>query len=284
MKTLKSSIQSIVTLTVWLITSALCAQGQSPGNASATEVSSDTRPQHSDATSLRLINNYLVATGGREAHRLIRNLVAEGTIKESTLERRFRLIETFDGKRHLTYEWIHLGRQHRVIYVHDGLKTWTQVLAPKKEDARAYGGLNGAHFAHQSWLLQPFTLPAIADYTFKYQGQSKIRGRSTYLIKAYGPKDRASWFYFDEEKFLLIRWGGKGMIAGVEEYLDYQAIQFKPFNGLILPSKIDLLAENSAYGHIRIERVEMNGNLDNLTFFMPESIRPTLRQRPVIKN
>jgi hypothetical protein len=233
---------------------------------------------------LRLIGNYLTVTGGREAHRALRNVVAEGTITESILERTFKLIETNDGKRHLTYDWTHLGRRHRVVYVHDGLQTWTQVLAPKKEDARLYGGSDGAHFAGQRWLLQPFTLPSRADFTFKYQGTAKVGGRPAYLVKGYGQSGAGSWFYFDQEKFLLIRWGGEGRIAGVTENMDYRAIRFKSADGVLLPSHIDLLAENAAFGQVRFERIDVNRDLNDLSFFMPRSTTPTLRQRPVAPN
>lgn len=275
-----------------LLLSPLLLQAQSTeaagadGSSALAELAEavDRRPEQSDAASLRLIGNYLAVTGGQLAHRAQRNVVAEGLIKESTLLRNFKLIETNDGKRHLTYEWTHLGREHRVIYVHDGLQTWTQVLAPKKQDAKVYGGSDGAHFASQRWLLQPFTLPSLADYTFKYQGGAKVSGRPAYVVKAYGKGELKSWFYFDKEEFLLTRWGGEGQIAGVKEDMDYRATQFKPVGGVLLPSQIDLLAENSAFGQIRFKRIEVNQNVDSVSFFMPQSMTPTLRQRPIAPN
>ncbi len=286
MKTKKSRFRHVAIILCWLVTcpSLLLAQNTATPETEAETAPTDPRPEKSDAASLQLINNYLTVTGGSKAHSALQNVVAEGTIKESTLLRRFTLIETNDGKRHLTYYWTHLGRKHRVLYVHDGLETWTQVLEPKKQDAKRYGGMDGAHFANQRWLLQPFTLPSLADYTFKYQGASKVSGRPAYVIKGYGKNDQKSWFYFDKEKFLLIRWGGEGRIAGITKNMDYRATQFKPVSSVLLPSQINLLVENSAFGTIRFEQIKTNQDLNEVSFFMPKSTVPTLRQRPVSQN
>ena len=276
MKTIKSHFCPSVWILCWIGIGSVVAEAQN--------APTDARPEKSDAPSLRLIDNYLTVTGGLNAHRALRNVVAEGTIKESTLQRNFTLIETADGKRHLTYHWTHLGRKHRVVYTHDGLQTWTQVLEPKKQHARPYGGADGTHFASQRWLLQPFTLPARADFTFRYQGTAKVSGRPAYLVKAYGENDAKTWFYFDKEKFLLTRWGGEGQIAGVTEDMDYRATQFKKVGGVLFPTQIDLLAQDAAFGRVRFESVKANQDLDGLSFFMPPSSSPVLRQRPVPQN
>jgi hypothetical protein len=240
------------------------------------------RPTQSDSTSQRLIANYLTITGGQQAHRKLLNVVAEGTIKESTLIRNFRLVETNDGKRHLTYYWTHLGRPHRELHVFDGVEVWTQVLEPEKHEAKHDTSVNGIYFANHRWLLQPFNLPLLADYVFKYQGMSKFNNRTSYIVKAFGKKDRQSWFYFDKEKSLLTRWGGPGMIAGTTEQMDYNATQFKSIDGLVFPTRIELLAENASYGHIEFNKISINQNLNDLSFFFPKSSIPTLRKRSVL--
>lgn len=244
----------------------------------------DPRPKESDKASRQLVKNFLTVTGGESSHLAIQNVVAEGTIKESSLIRNFKLFETNDGKRHLTYVWKERGRKHRVIYVHDGLKTWTQVLEPKELPPRPYGGADGVHFANIRWLLQPFTLPTKADYVFKYQGASKVGGRPTHVIKGYGKKDVPSWYYFDKEKFLVIRWGAKGQIAGVEENMDYRATSFSSVDGVMFPSMIDLIVENSVFGKIDFKKISTNQDLNDLSFYMKEKISPTLRQRPAKRN
>lgn len=284
MKTKKSCFLLSVLVLSWSTMCPPLSNAQDKRTAEAENKPTDSRPEKSDASSLRLVNNYLTATGGRSAHRALQNVVAVGTIKESTLQRNFTLIETADGKRHLTYHWTHLGRKHRVVYVHDGVQTWTQVLEPKKQDAQAYSGADGIHFASQRWLLQPFTLPTLADYTFRFNGTTKVSGRSAYVVKGYGRLNRESWFYFDKEKFLLIRWGGDGQIAGIRENLDYRATQFKKVGGVLLPSQIDLLAEDAAFGKVRFESVKVNQNLKDVSFNMPPSTTPILRQRPVQQN
>lgn len=260
---------------------ALPASAQDEASVAPESISATHSAIDNDAASTQLIENYLTVTGGRKAHRALRNVVAEGRIKESTLERNFRLIETADGKRHLTYHWIHLGRKHRVVYAHDGLQTWTQVLEPEREEPTPYTGTRGRHFARQHWLLQPFTLPMRADYTFLYHGVAKVRGRSAHMIKGQGPQKADSWFYFDKEKSLLTRWGGLGRIGGTNVAMDYQATRFKSFSGILFPTRIDLLAEDAAFGELEFEQIQTNQKLQDISFRMPKSSIPTLRQRSI---
>lgn len=245
------------------------------------ETQASFRPDKSDASSLQLISNFLKVTGGVDERDQLMNVVATGRIKESTLERRFELIETSDGKRYITYEWKHLGRAHRVVHVHDGLESWKQVIKPKKEEPLKYQGTEGRHFGQVLWLLPPFTLPRRADYVFQFQGSSKVKGRPAYLIKGFGEKNLPAWFYFDKESFLLTRWGGIGSVAGIDEYVDYQATKFRRVEDLIFPSEIDLVIENDVYGRVVFETIRTNQNLDEVSFFMPNTTVPTLRQRPV---
>lgn len=271
---------------LWVCLTTMPLAAQTPTEAEGGEAAAviDPRPKESDQASQQLIKNYLTVTGGEPAHLNLSNIVAEGTIKESTLLRNFKLVETRDGKRHLTYHWKHLGRQHRVIYVHDGLETWTQVIEPKESPPKPYGGSDGRHFSSLRWLYQPFTLPTKADFVFKYQGASKVGGRSTHVVKGFGKKNMPSWYYFDKEKFLVLRWGSKGKIANVEENMDYQATRFRSVDGVLMPSSIELLAENSAFGRIDFEKISVNQDLSEFSFFMPKRSSPTLRQRAVEPN
>lgn len=242
------------------------------------------RPNQSDAASSQLVQNFLNVSGGRDRHNRLRNVVATGTIKESTLERRFELIETSSGQRHLTYEWTHLGRSHKVVYAHDGVETWKQDLAPKKDHPDTVGGIDGQHFGEVLWLIHPFTLPRMADYVFEYRADSKVKGRPAHLVKGFGKNNRPLWFYFDQENFLITRWGSIGLIAGVEEYMDYQATKFQRIDGLVFPSEIELVAENSVYGQVVFESIRTNQDLGGLSFFKPHSTIPMLRQRPAASN
>ncbi|HAV13162.1 MAG TPA: hypothetical protein DCX06_06700 [Opitutae bacterium] len=240
-----------------------------------------TRPKQTDKASNQLINNYLAVTGSKQAHSNLRNVVATGTIEEAGRIRKFKLVETQDGKRKVTYTWRHLGREHEVQYAFDGLQSWSQEVKPKEKSSQSYGGQTGKHFQTQRWLLHPFVLPLSASYVFKYQGLDKVYGRPTYVIVGYGKHDERSWFYFDQEKFLITRWGGIGLIAGVEEYMDYSAIRFAKVNGVLLPKEIDLLAEGQPFGTISIDSIEANQVIDSTIFKRPASNIPVLRQRPV---
>jgi len=258
-------------------------QAQENGG-SAEAVAPSPRPEATDAASRQLIRNYLTVTGGTGAHDGLRNVVASGTLTEAGKSKNFELVERQDGRRHLTLSWRHLGRDYKARFVFDGLTAWRQDLLPELEDPEDYGGQEGIHFANQRWLLQPFVLPSVADYKFKYQGAARVAGRDCHLVVGYGKRNVRSWFYFDQEKFLLLRWGGLGELAGVREYMDYRATKFKKAGGVLLPSEIDLLAENSPFGKIVFEQIRPNQPVDMGIFNKPESRTPVLRQRPTIND
>ena len=137
------------------------------------------------------------------------------------------------------------------------------------------------HFARHRWLIQPFVVPLRADYVFRYQGKGKVGGRPSYIVVGYGKQSERSWFYFDEDKSLLTRWGGYGSFAGIKEYFDYQATRFEYVDGLLMPKEIKLLAENSPFGTITFESIQTNQTIDPKMFYMPPSKIPMLRQKTV---
>lgn len=253
-------------------------QAQQSGADEAKE-NAVTRPKATDKASAQLIRNYLTVTGGATAHKRVKNVVAKGRLNEAGNVKRFELIELKDGRRHLTLNWRHLGRNYKECHVFDGQSAWKQALSPKEEDPANMSGPEAKHFSHQRWLLTPFVPPMEKDYVFKYQGGSAVAGRSCHVVVGFGKNDVRSWFYFDKEKFLLLRWGGIGDVAGLSEYRDYRAIKFKKVGGLLLPGEIDLMVENSSYGKIQLDSVQLNQPVDMKLFEKPERLIPVLRQR-----
>jgi len=244
----------------------------------APEVLATFRPQLTDTTSKQLIKNYLAVSGGKHAYDSLENVIATGSIVEAGKLKSFRLIETQNGRRQITYTWKHLGRKYKSLYSFDGVQTWQQQLLPKEQHPEPFSGRDATHFARQHWLIQPFVVPRITDYVFKYQGMSKVAGRPAYIITGYGKHNIRSWFYFDKEKQLLTRWGGIGTIAGIEEYMDYRATRFATVSGVLMPKQIELLAENSPFGTITFETINANQPIDSEIFFMPTNTIPMLRQ------
>ena len=262
--------------TPWLCDANLHAQESGADEAKEAAVA---RPKATDAASDQLIRNYLTVTGGAATHKKVSNVVAKGRLNEAGNVKRFELIELKDGRRHLTLKWRHLGRNYKECHVFDGQNVWTQMLSPKAEDPVNIGGPEAKHFSHQRWLLTPFVPPLHSEYVFKYQGGAVVAGRSCHVVVGFGINDVRSWFYFDKDKFLLLRWGGIGDVAGLSEYWDYSARKFKKVGGLLLPDEINLMVENSSYGTIQFDSVQLNQQVDMTLFKQPMSKIPVLRQR-----
>lgn len=263
-----------------LILLSLCLLAQNLA-AQNIPVTTKARPEATDQASRQLIENYLAVTGGQQAHVNLRNVVASGTIREAGSVRQFKLVETQDGKRKVTYSWRHLGRYHEEVYAFDGLKTWTQKTAPENMPAVSFSGQAAVHFKSHRWLLQPMVLPMKAVYQFKYQGDGRVSGRPAYIVVGYGKDNERGWFYFDQERFLLTRWGGIGTVANINEYMDYQATKFSKVNGVFLPQQIELLAENAPFGTIIFDEIKANQEIDGSSFYAPPNKVPVLRQRSV---
>lgn len=254
------------------------AGAQAQSTTAEPEAAANVRPKLTDITSKRLIRNCLAVSGGTQAYIDLKNVTATGTIVEAGKLKNFLLIETQDGRRQLTYTWTHLGRKYKELFSFDGVHTWQQTLLPKEKYPEPISGRDAIHFAHQRWLIQPLVVPLKANYVFKYQGEAKVAGRPAYVITGFGKNKQRSWFYFDKEKSMLTRWGGKGTIAGIEEYMDYRATRFAVVNGVLLPKQIELLAENSPFGTITFDTITANETIDAKIFYMPPSTIPTLRQ------
>lgn len=236
------------------------------------------RPAKSDASSLKIVKNYLTTSGRAAAHRKLKNIHASGTMKEAGKLKSFELYETATGKRWITYTWRHLGRNYSQTYATDGVTIWQQTNQPKEELAKKYGSKEAEHFAKQFWFLHPTLSPEAEDVVYEYQGTAKVASRGTYLVVAYDADNVRSWFYFDQETFLPIRWGGLGLVAGVEEYLDYRCSHYEAVEQVHLPKAIDLLVENTAYGQIQFTSIQANEYIDDTLFEMPKYESPVLRQ------
>ena len=100
----------------------------------------------------------------------------------------------------------------------------------KRNLPQPYKGRAAVHFVNQRWFFHPFTPPLAANYVFEYAGTDTVAGRPAHMVVGYGPKNERSWFYFDQQTFLVTRWGGIGPVARGEAYLDYQAKGFKAIN------------------------------------------------------
>ncbi len=261
--------------TVLLLGASLLTAAVEKGPAAKPE-----RPAQTDPASERLLAQCLRASGGAEAYAALEAVYATGLIEEAGQVRQFELLETRSGKRHLVYRWRRLGRDHEQHYAFDGEAAWQRQLKPTLEVPKTYGGPEGQHFSRQRWLLQPFADPLREAYVFDYRGKAQVAGRSAFLAVGYAPDAVRSWFYFDSERFLLVRWGGRSRIGDAAEYLDYRCSRFEAHGGVLLPKEITLLAENEPFGTIEFSHIRINPPFDPAMFQRPPDGIPVLRQRP----
>lgn len=238
-----------------------------------------TRPEKSDPAALKIVKNYQVASGGLDTHASLRSLSIKGSITEAGETKNFELIETREGQRLITYRWKKLGRHYVETIASDGTDVWEQRTKPEKDFARTMKGPRATHFSHQYWFLQPALNPGENGFIYQLQGSAKILGRPCYIVLAWAPNNEKTWLYIDKETFLLLRWGGLGQVASATEYIDYRSTRFRPIHGVLMPSSIDLVFENDAFGTISIDSIEANIEANFSIFKMPVENSPVLRQQ-----
>ena len=107
------------------------AQDNTLDNAEAeAKKASDLLRAPSDKTSLQILGNNAKVIGGTSG---LRNVVATGTFDYSRDTKKFRLIETAEGDRHMTFKWRYMGRDFTETLVSirepegDGPDTWREV-------------------------------------------------------------------------------------------------------------------------------------------------------------
>ncbi len=278
-------IKPTPTRVVFLIASLACAGALPAQDAPSAPTDGEAgpvavRPAESDGPALRLISNYLAASGGRAAHVRLDAVTARGTIKEGKEIRKFEITETRDGKRFLKTTWRLLGREYEFHQVTDGVDAWSRQVLPKAERPGKIEGRDGERFINHRWFFHPFTGPLFDEHVFEFRGDSRVGGRPAYLVVGYGRGDVRTWFYFDKETFLVNRYGGIGRIAGAEEYFDLVALEFAPQGGVLLPKRLEFIVEHAAYGEAVFDEILVNPAVDPALFEKPEAIEVWLRQRP----
>lgn len=128
-----------------------------------------------------------------------------------------------------------------------------------------YAELSIDHFQKVFLLLQPFLREEHRRFGFRYLGVEKLLKRPMYVIR----RGDNQYHYFDQKKFLLVQWGGQSTLGGRPILVDYRSRAFKRFGGVLLPSKIALVADQAVLGSYQLDAVEWDAAIDRKRFAVP---------------
>ena len=116
---------------------------------------------------------------------------------------------------------------------------------------------------------QPHEFFNFSQTGFQYIGVDKVAQRKTYVIR----RGTESYYYFDKEKFLLLKWGREESLGGQKLEVSYVANSFKrwgtPRDTFLLPSQISIVAGDKVLGSYRIEGIEINRPVKQSVFTPP---------------
>lgn len=126
-----------------------------------------------------------------------------------------------------------------------------------------YAELPFSHFRSNYLFLQPFTTPAKGRVGYKFLGSQQlplVKDKEVYAVSQQGNQS----FLFDKENFLLLKWGGPGVLAGTEVEIAFYATSFNRWDGAIFPAQIKVIANGVSIGDYTVDQVSINGtyNLD----------------------
>jgi outer membrane lipoprotein-sorting protein len=121
---------------------------------------------------------------------------------------------------------------------------------------------------------------ALMDYQKKghqleLMGKEEVEGTDTYKLKLTLKNGNIRYIYLDSEYFLPIKTTTK-VKRGEQEYEveTYQG-DFKEIDGLIIPHSQEIKMGGNTIRQLTLEKVELNPDLDDSMFFMPEKKQTT---------
>lgn len=170
-------------------------------------------------------------------------------------------------------------------------------------------GMTGiqAYDGETAWMLMPFmgrtapeVMPAdmakqmiedadfdgpLVDYQQKghgieLAGKEQVEGSDAYKLKVTLKSGDVSYYYLDSEYFLPIRMTAKRTIQGTEVEVSVTYGDFKEVGGLTMPHSVRISGSGPGEQTLIIERVELDVQLDDLQFHMPNAPGPGTRTPP----
>ncbi len=110
-------------------------------------------------------------------------------------------------------------------------------------------------------------------YTAELMGREDMEGSEVYKIKITDKDGDINYYYIDTQTNLLLKESTKRKIKEKEIAVDTYNGDYKPFEGLLIPTAMEIKtpAQGMESQKITIEAIEFNLSVDDAIFKMPET-------------
>jgi outer membrane lipoprotein-sorting protein len=173
---------------------------------------------------------------------------------------------TMYGKRpNMTRKEIMMGQQ-RILYVFDGRTAWTVNPLTGSNAPTVITGPEVEGIRQEADFDSPFVDYKTKGYAITYVGTEDTTGRKLYHLRLTARNGAAQECYLDADTGLEARTvspSPMGMLE--EEFSDYRDVQ-----GLKMPFSVRTLQNGKPVAEITIERIEINGVIDDALFRKPD--------------
>jgi hypothetical protein len=178
-----------------------------------------------------VLDNYIKAMGGREAHDKIRNVAVTGTLEVAGLK---GVLKSWQAPPNLTYTEIEIPNMGKVLEGSDGKHAWTldPATGPRlKEGVEKDAAMRMAMFHGMlHWRKLYKTVETI--------GVESISGREHYKVKLTPETGEPATAWFDKETGLQTRMAMTLTVKDTQIPVELDFSEYKDVNGLKQPHKV----------------------------------------------
>lgn len=125
---------------------------------------------------------------------------------------------------------------------------------------------------------------ALVDYQSKghqveLMGKEDLEGTETYKLKVTTKNGNIRYIYMDSEYFLPIKITSKVKQGESEYEIDTYQGDYKEVDGLLIPYSSEVKMGGNTIRQMTLEKVEINPDVDDSLFAMPEKKEPVAEQK-----
>jgi outer membrane lipoprotein-sorting protein len=208
-----------------------------------------------------LVARNLQARGGVEKIKSIQTIKQVAHLTSQGLE----ITMTMYGKRpNMTRKELAVGPQ-TVLYVFDGTTAWTLNPLAGSSDPTVVTGPDVDVIRQESEFDSPFVDYKTRGYTIELVGTETVGNRKMHHLKVTAKNKGTQDCYLDAETGLEARTVNQSPMGALEqEFSDYRDVQ-----GLKMPFSVRTLQNGAPVAQLAIEKIEVNGQIDDALFKKP---------------
>jgi outer membrane lipoprotein-sorting protein len=216
-----------------------------------------------------VLDNYYEAVGGLDAWQSVQSMRATGKMAMggTGIEAPFTVVTKRPDKIRLEFTFQGMTG----IQAFDGETAWMVMPFMGSTDPEVMPEDIAKQFKDEGDVDGPLMGWKESGHQVELIGKEETEGTAAYKIKVTKKDGDVEYYYLDAEYFIPIRIESSSEIQGRTVDVEVILSDYKEVEGLMVAHSIEQRAKGAAGGQvITIEQVELNVDIDDSTFTMPE--------------